>query len=178
MTAVFPALSRNATRVQSVSLRSNALAERLERGAVALTQFAEGLSDNEWAKPTPHDGRTVGVIVHHVATMYPLEIELALQLAKGEAIENVTWTVVATINAAHAQEYEHVTKREALELLARNSADAAQAIRQMTDSQLDGAANVSLYADAPLTCQFFLEDHAVRHSYHHLARLRLALGRE
>jgi hypothetical protein len=34
---------------------------------------------------------------------------------------------------------------------------------------------VSLYSDAPLTCQFVLEDHAVRHSYHHLARLRAAL---
>jgi hypothetical protein len=28
-----------------------------------------------------------------------------------------------------------------------------------------------------LTCQFMLEDHAVRHSYHHLARIRLALER-
>jgi hypothetical protein len=31
---------------------------------------------------------------------------------------------------------------------------------------------VSLNGDAPLTCQFMLEDHAVRHSYHHLAILR------
>jgi hypothetical protein len=35
---------------------------------------------------------------------------------------------------------------------------------------------VSLNADAPLTCQFFLEDHAVRHSYHHLAKIRAALA--
>jgi hypothetical protein len=28
----------------------------------------------------------------------------------------------------------------------------------------------------PLTCQFFLEDHAVRHSYHHLAGIRAALA--
>jgi len=34
---------------------------------------------------------------------------------------------------------------------------------------------VSLNANAPLTCQFILEDHAVRHSYHHLARIRAAL---
>jgi hypothetical protein len=40
---------------------------------------------------------------------------------------------------------------------------------------LDRAAPVSLYADAPLTCQFVLEDHAVRHSYHHLARIRAAV---
>jgi hypothetical protein len=36
---------------------------------------------------------------------------------------------------------------------------------------------VSLNSDAPLTCQFMLEDHAVRHSYHHLAKIRAALGR-
>jgi hypothetical protein len=34
-----------------------------------------------------------------------------------------------------------------------------------------------LNSDAPLTCQFMLEDHAVRHSYHHLAGIRAALGR-
>ena len=27
-------------------------------------------------------------------------------------------------------------------------------------------------SDAPITCQFMLENHAVRHSYHHLSRLR------
>jgi len=32
-----------------------------------------------------------------------------------------------------------------------------------------------LNADAPLTTQFVLEDHAVRHSYHHLARIKAAL---
>ena len=34
----------------------------------------------------------------------------------------------------------------------------------------------ALYAGAPLTCQFVLEDHAVRHSYHHLAVLRAAVN--
>ena len=40
------------------------------------------------------------------------------------------------------------------------------------DEELDRAAPVSLNSDAPLTCQFMLEDHAVRHSYHHLDRIR------
>jgi hypothetical protein len=48
--------------------------------------------------------------------------------------------------------------------------------RALSDEELDRAATVSLNADAPLTCQFFLEDHAVRHSYHHLARIRAALA--
>jgi hypothetical protein len=36
---------------------------------------------------------------------------------------------------------------------------------------------VSLYEDAPVTCQFVLEDHAVRHSYHHLAGIKKAVRR-
>ncbi|HEX5600896.1 MAG TPA: hypothetical protein VFX63_00040, partial [Pyrinomonadaceae bacterium] len=51
----------------------------------------------------------------------------------------------------------------------------ATAIRLFTDDELDQAVPVSLYANAVLTCQFVLEDHAVRHSYHHLGRIRAAL---
>jgi hypothetical protein len=74
-------------------------------------------------------------------------------------------------------ENDGATKEAALELLARNSAAAAAAIRALSDAELAQAAPVSLYEDAPLTCQFFLEDHAVRHSYHHLWKIRKALGR-
>lgn len=71
-----------------------------------------------------------------------------------------------------------VTKAEAIELLRRNSAAAAAAIWLLGDAELDSAAPVSLNSDAPLTCQFLLEDHPVRHSYHHLARIRAALQRQ
>jgi hypothetical protein len=160
----------------TTSRRANALAERLEQGARALAEAATGCSDAQWRTPLPKDGRTVGVIVHHVATMYPLEIDLAQALAAGNAIAGVTWDAVHDINAKHAKEHGTVTKEAALELLRRNSAAAAAAIRALSDEQLDRAAPVSLNADAPLTCQFFLEDHAVRHSYHHLARIRAALN--
>jgi len=59
--------------------------------------------------------------------------------------------------------------------LHREKGEAAAAIRALTDEQLATAMPVSLYGDAPLTCQFVLEDHAVRHSYHHLSRIRKAL---
>ena len=77
----------------------------------------------------------------------------------------------------HALEHHAVTKEAALELLRRNSTAAAAAIRALSDEELERAAPASLYANAPVTCQFMLEDHAVRHSYHHLARIRAALKR-
>jgi hypothetical protein len=159
-----------------MSQRSTALAERLEQGARALADLASALTDVEWHTRLPKDGRKVGVVVHHVATMYPLEIQLAQLLAGGQPITGVTWDVIAELNAGHAKEFEAVTKKAALELLQRNSTAAAAAIRALSDEQLDRAAPVSLNGDAPLTCQFMLEDHAVRHSYHHLAGIRKALA--
>ena len=159
-----------------MSRRAQVLADRLVQGAQALAAFAEGLSDAEWRMNTPKDGRTVGVIVHHVASVYPLEIQLAQSLAAGKPIAGVTWDAVAEMNANHAREHAAVGKAEALELLRRNSQAAADAVRALSDEQLDSAATVSLNGDAPLTAQFFIEDHALRHSYHHLARLRAAVG--
>jgi hypothetical protein len=161
----------------ALNLRSNALAERLEQGARALAAFASTLTDAEWQTRIPRDGRKVGVVVHHVASMYPLEIQLSQLLASGKPITGVTWDAVAEINAGHAKEYDAVTKEAALDLLRRNSTAAAAAIRALSDEELDRAAPISLNADAPLTCQFMLEDHPVRHSHHHLAKIRGAVGR-
>ena len=163
------------TTARIISARANALAGRLEEGARSLIAFATGLTDAEWRSRTPTDGRTIGVIVHHVATVYPLEIQLAQTVADGRPVTGVTMDDINEMNAQHATQNSAVTKEETLDLLRRNSAAAAAAIRAFSDEQLGEAAPVSLYADAPLTCQFVLEDHAVRHSYHHLARLRRAV---
>jgi len=159
------------------SNRADALAGVLEQGARALSSFASGLSDSEWRMRGPKDERRLGVVVHHVATMYPLEIKLAQTLAGGDPVTGVTWEDVHAMNAAHAKEFDAVTKEEALELFEKNSAAAAAAIRALSDEELSRFAPNSMYSDAPLTCQFMLEDHAVRHSWHHLAAIRRALKR-
>src|SRR3954471_85464 len=158
------------------SQRAEALAIRLERGAAALAALASNLSEAEWQTRLPKDGRKIGVVVHHVASMYPIEIQLASLLAAGRPIAGVTWDAVDAINRDHAIENDNVTKEAALALLKTNSAAAAEAIRAFTDAELDRAAPVSLNSDAPLTCQFFLEDHPVRHSYHHLAKIKAAMA--
>jgi DinB family protein len=160
-----------------MSNRSEFLAARLEAGATALATMAAKLSEEEWQMRLPRDGRKIGVVVHHVASVYPIEVQLARLLAEGKPITGVTWEGIATMNRDHARENDGITKEATLDLLANNSAAAAAAIRAFSDEELDGAAPVSLNSDAPLTCQFMLEDHAVRHSYHHLAGIRAALRR-
>jgi hypothetical protein len=162
---------------EQLRLRANALADRLEEGARALASFASSLTDAEWNSTVPKDGRKIGVIVHHVASVYPIEVELAQTLAAGKPVTGVTMDGIHQMNAGHAKDHGAVSKDAALDLLRRNSEAAAAAIRALSDEELDRAAPASLYADAPITCQFMLEDHAVRHSYHHLAKLRAALKR-
>ncbi len=166
------------TVASPASHRAESLAVRIEEGAARLLNFAEGLSEAEWHTPvSATDRRSVGVVVHHVASMYPLEIDLARAVASGKSVSDVTWEVVAQVNAKHAQDSAHVSKSATLELLRQNSRGAADAMRAFTDQELDNATPFSLSFDAPMTAQFVVEDHALRHSWHHLAAIRKALGR-
>ena len=162
-----------------MSRRSGLLAGRIEEGAAALAAFVDGLTDAEWRTPMSkgNDRRTVGVVVHHVASVYPIEVDLARAIASGKAVTDVTWEAVAAMNAGHARDQASASKAAALELLRKNSREAADAVRAFTDEQLDQAGPFSLSYGAPVTAQFVIEDHPVRHAWHHLARIRAALGR-
>jgi uncharacterized small protein (DUF1192 family) len=160
-----------------MSRRTELLATRIEEGAAGLSAFVGGLPDAAWGIPTsPTDRRTVGQIVNHVALLYPVEIEVARIIAGGKAVTDLTWQAVAELNATHAREHARVTKAEALDNLRKNSRDAAEAVRKFSDEELDTAAPFSLSYGAPMTAQFVLEDHALRHSWHHLARIRAAVA--
>lgn len=158
-----------------MSIVANQLADRIQEGATTLANFARELTETQWKVIVPRDGRTIGVLVHHVASMYPIEMSVVQQAVEGSPITEVTWEVVHDINAKHAREFAGVDKTEALALLARNSLDAARAVRRLSDADLARAVPFSLSFGAPMTVQFIIEDHPLRHPWHHLARIRAAL---
>jgi hypothetical protein len=159
------------------SRRAGLLADRIEEGAAKLAAYVERLSEAQWREPiSATDRRTVGVVVHHVAFIYPIEIEAARAIGSGKAVETA-WPAIAELNAKHAGANADVTKAAALELLARNSREAAAAVRAFNDEQLDRAAPFGLSDGAPVTAQYVIEDHAMRHAWHHLAKIREAAGR-
>jgi hypothetical protein len=164
-----------------MSRRAEWLAARIEEGAGGLAAFAEKLTEAEWKAPGStggNDRRPVGVIIHHVASVYPIEVDLARTIGSGKAVTEVTWDAVAELNAKHSTEQAAVSKAETIELLRKNSSAAAAIVRTFTDEQLDTAAPFGLSYNAPVTAQFVIEDHALRHSWHHLAKIRKALGKE
>jgi hypothetical protein len=161
-----------------MSTRAERLAGRIAQGHQELAALAEALSEAEWHTYCADEDRTVGVVIHHVASMLPPELDLVKVLASGRPITGVTLDAVNQINAEHAREHSDCTREETLELLRRNSALVVGAVRALSDAELDRAAPVSLHADAPLTTQYFIEEHPLGHAYHHLASIRKALGTE
>jgi|SRR5215831_4976839 len=159
-----------------MSHRSELLANRLEQGAAALASFVEDLSEAEWQMPvSATDRRSIGIVVHHVASVYAVEVELARAIASGHAVTNITPEVLNQMNAHHARQLTIVNKTKTIDLLRLNSRAAAARVREFTDEQLDQAAPFSLSDSAPVTAQFVIEDHALRHSWHHLAQIRAGL---
>ena len=57
----------------------------------------------------------MGVVVHHVASVYPVEVELAQVLGSGSPITGVTMEVINTMNTEHARNNAAISKEEALE---------------------------------------------------------------
>ncbi|HMQ51394.1 MAG TPA: ClbS/DfsB family four-helix bundle protein [Anaerolineae bacterium] len=160
-----------------MSKRANAIAERIEQGGEALATFTESLSEADWQAFVPNEDRTVGALVHHVAGFCVPLVDWAKGVAAGKPISGVTWDDIAQMNAQHAQEYAIVDKKETLEMLRTNTKAAADKVREFTDEELDTAAPVCLYWDTPLSAQFFIEFHSVRHNYNHLDSIKAAFNR-
>jgi hypothetical protein len=155
--------------------RAEQLAERVEQGAQNLIDYVQDLTDEQWKTYCPNEKRTVGVLVHHVGSAYQLEAGAVTMLATDGAIPGVDVDMVDKMNAEHAIANADVTKEEAIRLVRENHPAAAEAVRQLTDEQLDKVAPTGLHWDAPLTVQFFVEHHPVGHPWIHLASIKAAL---
>jgi len=156
--------------------RSEMLAERVAQAHQDLLDLCLELDDEAWQTRLPGDGRTVATVVHHVATMLELEKNFIEQLASGEPIQGLTRAKLDGSNAQHAEQHPNPTRKEALDLMRRNSGKVLSTIRGLSDAELDRASPVSLHWNAPLTTQYFIEEHPLNHSYEHVAAIRSAIG--
>ena len=129
---------------------------------------------------TPHSRRRPArsaSLVHHVASVYPIEIELAQRVASRMAIVGVTMADIHAMNAAHAAEFVNVSRLDALTLLRRTSAQAAAAIgmfigqrprhRHVGFAVRRCAGHRAVRARGTTPCGT---------RYHHLAAIRQAVG--
>ncbi len=116
------------------------LADRFERTNEELIAFARGLSRIQWRMLCPPEGRTVGVVVYHIAEGHVLTTEEARSIALGESLpEGLVQSKEEADrkNAEQALKHAACTQEETVDLLRRNGAAAVRMVRGLTDEQLD-----------------------------------------
>src|SRR5580765_2880065 len=117
-----------------MSERAQTLAQQLEQANHDLIRTIEGLTDAQWHAKTPGDGRSVGVVAHHVATSHKAVAGLAKAIAHGQSVPNITMDMIHQGNAA---QHAHCTKAETLALLRQHGAAAVATVRAFGDGELD-----------------------------------------
>jgi len=152
------------------------LAERIEQGAEEFIAAVESLSDEQWQTPCGSEQRSVGVLVHHVGTMYPIEADVVRMLAENGEAPGVDWPAVHGINANHATTNAAADKSAAIALVRNNVQAAVETVRGLSDAQLDRVAPNALAWNAPMTVQNFIENHPIAHPYSHLESIQIALN--
>ncbi len=123
-----------------MSERAQTLAHQLEQANHALINTVEGLSDAQWHAETPNDGRSAGVVAHHVAVSHKMVAGIATAIAHGQPVPPITMEMIHQGNAQHAAQHAHVTKAETLALLRQNGAAAVATVRGFGDAELDRTA--------------------------------------
>ena len=159
-----------------MATRAEVLAERIEQGAEEFIAAVESLSDEQWQTPCGSEQRSVGVLVHHVGTMYPIEADVVRMLAENGEAPGVDWPAVHGINADHATTNAAADKSVAIALVRNNVQAAVETVRGLSDAQLDRVAPNALAWNAPMTVQNFIENHPIAHPHSHLESIQIALN--
>ena len=146
-------------------MTAHALADRLEQGPARLTTFASALTTWSGKPVSPGGPRSASSCITSPAST--AEIQLAQTLAGGKPVMGVTLDAVNEMNAGHATENDAVTKAGGA-----GSAPGQTARQPRLQSGLSATRSSLRPLRVALTLmlhhgQFVLEDHAVRHSYHH-----------
>ncbi|HEX6349888.1 MAG TPA: DinB family protein [Candidatus Dormibacteraeota bacterium] len=125
-------------------MRSAKFAEDFEAAQDGFIRLVESLDDQKWTlvgKNYPQrineedEGRTVGVIAHHVAESGPFIIDRIEKMSRGEQLPPPGDR--RALNAEHATQHRECTRDEVVRMLRDSKPRIAAAVRAIPDDQLD-----------------------------------------
>lgn len=159
---------------KSKNTRAQELANRFTRANNELITTIERFSEAKWQAICENDGRSIGVVVHHLATIHPAVIEMIKEVEAGQDLLHVTIEKVNAGNALHAQQNANCTKSETLRLLRLNGNTTTNYILQLDDNQLELASPFGYTGGKMVTAQQLIENNLINHIYEHLASIQKA----
>jgi uncharacterized damage-inducible protein DinB len=159
-----------------MSKRSQALAEQFERANAEAIAAVERCSDAEWRARSRDEGWPVGFTAWHIGDAHPAVMNLVNAVANEQPPPPITSGMLDGINAEKLTQHASAGKAEALDALRTNGAAVAEAIRALSDEQLDRTATLPLLGGKALSAQQLIENGLIGHARAHLASMRAAAG--
>lgn len=158
-----------------MATRAEQFATQFETVNNDLIATVAGCTDEQWRQPCVDEDRTVGVVAHHVAAVYPAFAGIVKALATGETLPpRSSMEVVHRSNAQHARDYAAAGQPETLAALRVNGAAIAQQLRRLGDEQLDRTAGG--FGERELRVAQVVEWVVIGHTREHLASIRATVA--
>lgn len=149
---------------------------QVEGAVVATTAVIEKCSEGDWETAVPDEGRTVGVVLHHIAYAIPFVVEWAINLAQGEGAPAISYDDIHGLNHQHAEAQANIDKTTTLALLQSNAQAAQEQLSQLTDADLQVSATFPLIGGQAITTQQMVQWFLVNHAHNHLETIHNTIG--
>lgn len=157
-----------------MATRAKDLADQFEAINGEYLAVVRGMSDEQWRGECPADGRTVGVVAHHMATV---QGAMAGMIAAATGADGLALSISADdierMNADHARDHAGVGREETLEALRTSGEAFVGAVRPLSDADLERG--VGMLAGFELTVGQVMEHAVIGHAAEHLAAIRGAV---
>jgi hypothetical protein len=150
-----------------VSERAADLAAKLESANEAVIAALESCSEEQLGKTCEGEGWPVTVAAHHVATSHKGIAGLVMLIANGQPLPAITMEMIDAGNAQHARDFANVGREETLSLLRAEGKAAVEAVRGLTDEQLDRTAPMAFAGGAEWTAEQVIERVLIGHPVGH-----------
>jgi hypothetical protein len=146
-----------------------------------LLAFVERCGAEHWQAICPDEGRSVGVLLHHVALGYAVETDLIRAVASGQPLPAIwsDWAEVDRFNAAHAERHHDCTKQETVALLQQHAATTLEYIEGLSEAELWRTTHVPILTPSvgeAVSARQLIEGLLPGHIQMHLASMKVATG--
>lgn len=126
--------------------RAEELANEFQHVYTEFAELASSLSPDEWQKVAANsplfrmgveETRSVGVVVHHVASSMPAIAETIRRLAAGEELPAMQPADIDRVNAMHAAANPAPDQPRTVALVREHGSQAAALVRSLSDEALN-----------------------------------------
>ncbi len=158
-----------------MSARAQALAAQFEQVNAAAIAAVEACDDGARHAVSKEEGWPVCFTAWHIGDGHTTIMGLVTAVANGQQPPAVTAAMLDARNADNLARHATCSKQEALDTLRQHGTAAADAIRRLSDEQLDRTAALELFGGASMSVQQLIERVVVGHAQRHLASIQAAV---